>query len=199
MSKNKRVVVFGGSFNPPGIHHLRVGQELQLLFDIVLIYPCGVRPEKASNKVVSGEHRRAMVNVTFDEGFWIDSSDIDRKEFLRTFDLDALVKKRFESRVDEVWHAIGADLVRGGAIGQSAIHTSWYKGPELWETGKFLVLTRGDKPFDKADLPPNSELLEVNIPGSSTDIREAIKAGQPFEDLVVPRVAEYIRKNDLYR
>ena len=57
------------------------------------------------------------------------------------------------------------------------------------------------------ELQPGEELNEhhiyltgyVNTDISSTEIRQRVRDGESIEDLVPPRVADYIRKYELYR
>ncbi|MDB6140148.1 MAG: kinase, partial [Verrucomicrobiaceae bacterium] len=68
-----------------------------------------------------------------------------------------------------------------------------------WSTAKFAVLTRPGHVFKEADLPPNHELIEVNIPGSSSDIRDRLARGENVDTLVDPRPLAYIQRYGLYR
>ena len=59
----------------------------------------------------------------------------------------------------------------------------------------------------EGELQPGEELNEhhiyltgyVNTDISSTEIRQRVRDGESIEDLVPPRVADYIRKYELYR
>ena len=72
MSRRWRLYLFGGSFNPPGLHHEHVVQGLQTLCegdDLIVIVPCGVRPDKGRTNDVDSTHRAAMVALTRDLPF----------------------------------------------------------------------------------------------------------------------------------
>ena len=138
-----------------------------------------------------------MVDITFRalrHRIEIDFSDLEKKEFTKTIDLD-----RRYSRRGEVWHIVGFDLVEGGATGRSPIQQFWSEGRRLWAEGRFVVVKRKDHPFCADDLPPNSLLVDAQIQGSSTDIRTRQFHHQPLDGSVVPEVAEYIARYQLYR
>jgi NAD+ synthetase len=117
-------------------------------------------------------------------------------EFARTYDIDKRMKEKYG---DNIWHAVGMDLVSGGAEEQSEIQLHWERGQELWQNCNFVVMTREKGIYNKKDFPPHAELLDLDFFGSSTEIRRRIKDGQPIRELVLPEVEIYIEKNRLYR
>lgn len=192
----RRIAIFGGSFNPPGVHHLRVAQQLALLFDEVRIIPCGPRPDKPITGAVPPVYRAALADMTFGgmDRVVVDLFDLEQETFTRNHQLDS----RF-SADGEVWHVVGTDLVEGGAKGASLIQRTWEKGPQLWKKARFAVLTRAGYEFNPKDLPPHSEVIEINIPGSSTEIRDRLARGKSVADLVTPRSVAYLERYGLYR
>lgn len=191
------IAVFGGSFNPPGIHHRQIVQALSQHFDLVLVVPCGFRPDKAGSEFVSPEDRKNMLELTFGDlpKVKIDYMDVDSIFYTRTIDLDRKLREKYDGIIT---HAVGSDLVRGGAIGESEIQKSWFRGTELWETFPFVVVTRKNMEVTRDDLPRNSEVIDLIVPGSSTEVRLKIKRGESIEGLVVPSVSKYIHENSLY-
>ncbi|MCB1224912.1 MAG: NAD(+)/NADH kinase [Verrucomicrobiales bacterium] len=191
-----RIALFGGSFNPPGLHHRRLAEELAARFDQVKVIPCGPRPDKPTTTEVPPIYRAALADLTFGvvRGVTVEHFDLEQASFTRNWQLDA----RYAAE-GEVWHVVGADLVTGGRLGQSAIQSSWEKGRELWQQARFCVITRPGFPLDAADLPPHHELITLDIPGSSTEIREAVSRGEPVGDRLPPRAAAYLERYGLYR
>ena len=192
----KRIAIFGGSFNPPGVHHRRLAEKLALSFDEVRIIPCGPRPDKEVTNSVPPIFRAALTDITFGglRRVIVDLFDLENNEFARNCDLQA----RFEAS-GEVWHVVGTDLVAGGARGKSAIQQTWKNGRKLWQSARFAVFTRPGFPVSKTDLPPHHELIEFSTPGSSTGVRERIGRGESVSSLVTPRALEYIERYGLYR
>ena len=49
------------------------------------------------------------------------------------------------------------------------------------------------------ELPKNFEVADADFPEvSSTEVRDLLEAGEPFEHLMMPKAAEYLKKNGLY-
>jgi NAD+ kinase len=191
-----RIALFGGSFNPPGLHHRAIATALAQRFDNVIVIPCGPRPDKESTNHVPAIYRAAMADMAFAEldKVEVDLFDLEQPIFTRTCDLDT----RYASR-GEVWHTVGVDLIAGGASGASAIQLTWEKGEQLWNTARFIVLKRHGLVFDAADLPPHAEVIELDVPGASSDIRNRLAHGQSVETWVAERPLAYIQRYGLYR
>lgn len=191
-----RIALFGGSFNPPGLHHRRIAELLATRFDEVRLVPCGPRPDKPEVGDVPAVFRAALCDITFGgmPRVVVDLFDLEGDTFTRNHALEA----RF-SPMGEVWHVVGADWLTGGAEGRSAIHTGWERGRELWERSQFAVLTRPGYQLDPKDLPPRHELLSLDMDESSTEIREMLLYGRDASHLLLPRAQRYIERYGLYR
>lgn len=192
----RRIALFGGSFNPPGTHHRRAAEILARDFDEVRVLPCGPRPDKATTNSVPPVFRATLTDLTFGgmRRVVVDLSDLEQDRFTTNWDL----QKRLE-RDGEVWHVVGADLITGGAQGRSAIQRGWKKGKELWRTARFAVLSRLEHPVQPADLPPRHRVIQLDVPGSSTEIRTRLEHGSSVAGLVTPRAQAYIARYGLHR
>jgi nicotinate (nicotinamide) nucleotide adenylyltransferase len=198
--KRRRLAIFGGSFNPPGMHHLRIAKKLASIFDVVMVVPCGMRPDKQATNFVLPALRGQMVSLTFlnQELIMVDPVDLDNPDrFMKQHELDRHYKKNLPQA--EIWHVVGADLVKGGSVGESEIQRNWAHGKQVWQNLNFAVITRPGFPIAKEDLPPHHQLIELEVDGSSTEIRERIQLGLPIHCLVAPGVNELIREQRLYR
>jgi NAD kinase len=192
--------IFGGAFNPPGVHHFEVARAVRdtNLFDELRVVVCGPRPDKPTTNDIAPVHRAVMADLTFKplgEKVHVDLSDLELNTFTRTEELHA----RHSRDGSELWHVVGTDLIAGGKDGVSVIHRVWVNGPELWNRLRFVVCVREGVPFDEADLPPRHMLLHVGSGGSSEEIRRRASNHLSLDGLVVPAVAEYIERNHLYR
>ena len=193
---NKTIAVFGGSFNPPGVHHRRIAEELSRHFDEVYVVPHGPRPDKIMVNDVDSIYRATMTDLTFRglKGVQVDLFDLEQATFTRTH----LLQERFAERGD-VWHVVGTDLIESGKNQQSFVHQAWEDGRRLWEEYRFAVVTRGGSGLDPADLPPLHKLIRLNSEGSSAIIREKLFHREPISGLVTAEVAKYIERYGLYR
>jgi NAD+ kinase len=191
-----RIAIFGGSFNPPGLHHRAAAEALAREFDEVRVIPCGPRPDKAATGIIPPIYRAALADLAFADlpKVVVDLFDLEQATFTRNWEL----QERF-SALGEVWHVVGTDLIAGGACGASPIQTGWAKGSELWQTARFAVLQRPGHDIAAGDLPPHSKLIPLNVPGSSTEIRERLGRGEDIRELAAPHVRDYMERYGLYR
>jgi nicotinic acid mononucleotide adenylyltransferase len=190
-----QIAVFGGSFNPPGIHHREAVIKLREVFPLVIVVPCSShRTDKTTLSQGSDWHRKEMCQKTFGDipGVQFDFVDLESGHYTRTW--------RFLDRykhLGEVWLYVGSDLLIGGRDNNSVIQREWERGVWLWQHGNFAVSYRSGYSINELDLPPNAVTVAAGIKGSSTEIRQAI-AEQNTITGVVPEVAEYIRQYRLY-
>ena len=192
----RSIAVFGGSFNPPGIHHRQMAMLLAQHFDTVVVVPCGPRPDKPVTNDVPPIYRASMVDMTF-RGLptvRVDLFDLESRVFTRTHLLD----EKYSSE-GEVWHVIGADMVTGGASGESVIQSQWERGDEIWRSCRFAVVLRPGITLEPADLPPKHQVFELSLETDDTEIRDRVFHRRPMEDLVTSDVDRYIDRHGLYR
>lgn len=200
----KRVYLYGGSFNPPGIHHEELVEQLYKEVaeggERILIIPCGQRTDKPSTNHISPLDRAAMIRMVFGrmgEDVELVLDDLERDVFTPTYDL-VYHSTLFDPTQEQPWIVVGQDLIDGGATGDSEIQRDWYRGRELWERANFLVITRGDRSSIRDHVPPHHEVVVKEHNGSSRAIRNAVFHHQPFEHLVSPEIAVYIKRCLLY-
>jgi len=124
----------------------------------------------------------------------IDWVDLDNNVFTPTVDL----AKRYETQ-GQLWFVVGGDIIAGGKTGRSQIQSSWKSGLEIWQDLHWACLERPGFYISPEDLPPQARLLPCNIPGSSTTIRQEIRAKHDIGSLVVDRVQAIIKEYKLYQ
>lgn len=192
----RSIAIFGGSFNPPGVHHAEIARRLSEVFDEVRVIPCGPRPDKPLTGSVPSVYRAALADIVFGgmPKVSVDLSDFEQETFTRNHELQS----RFEAE-GEIWHVVGTDLIEGGGRGESLIQKTWQRGGELWAQANFAVLRRPGYQIDAQDLPPHSREIDLVIDGSSTLIRERLSSGKNVAELLHPRAQAYIERYGLYR
>lgn len=186
-------VFFSGSFNPPGIHHIEITKILVAVFDRVFITPCGQRLGKS---FIDPIHRRAMVNIAFDNinKVLIDFKDLENNTFTRNYEIEESSKN-----IGVFWYAVGSDLIFGGGRKNSDVHKNWKNGFRLWSKLNFAILERPGFALKELDLPPKHMVIKVNYHSSSTKIREAIASKNNLDDLLTSDVISYICEHELYQ
>ncbi len=192
----KSIAIFGGSFNPPGNHHAAIAARLAEMFDEVRVIPCGPRPDKLVTGSVPPVYRAALADIVFNglPKVVVDLSDFERETFTRNHELQTL----YETQGD-VWHVVGADLLVGGAHGESLIQRTWQRGAELWRSARFAVLRRPGFALDAKDMPPHAREIDLLVEGASTDIRARLSHGQDVSGLLSAHALAYIERYGLYR
>ncbi len=191
----KTVAVFGGSFNPPGLHHQKIVRALSAGFDQVVVVPCGPRPDKPNTPYAAPLHRATMADLAFSglENVRVDLFDLEQASFTRTHELE----QRYASE-GEVWLAMGADLLQGAGEGLSRVHQEWEHGDKIWTASKIAVLTRPEHPLSAKDLPMHHRLIDVEAPVTSASVRERLFRGESCANMLHPKNAEYIKRYGLY-
>lgn len=189
------LALWGGNFNPPGIHHIEIARALTKVADRVVIVPAGPREEKREQNAIGCSFRAALVDLAFRgiEGVELDFSDLENLSFTTNYELT----KRFDDT--EVWHVVPAEFIAHGGEGKSMIQRWWDHGSDLWQTAKFLIVHSAESVPAQADLPPNHRLLEVNRQGRSQDIRSALVHGDSVAEFIDPSVLNFIETRGLYR
>ncbi len=188
-----RLGVFGGSFDPPHLGHLRIAQISCDHLDLssLLWIPTGSPPHKLTSELSASSHRQAMVQLMVEEDlrFKMDLVEINREGPSYTVDTIRLIRSMFPE--SELYLIIGEDQLRifdtwkdPTAIRDSA-HLTCYKRTQLAEAG------------EDPEEPP------IWLPGapmefSSTAIRDGMRRGERQSVSLLPAVEAYIKSNDLY-
>ncbi|NTW13434.1 MAG: NAD(+) synthase [Candidatus Moranbacteria bacterium] len=196
----RRIAVYGGSFNSPCNHHVGIAKVLTEMFDLVIVMPCGERPDKASANVIDPMHRGVMSEIAFGglDRVVVDLTDIRDKTYTPSYHLSERYAERYPDA--DIWFAVGSDLVTRGADGKSDIQRTWTHGPVIWKTLQWVVVDRPGHEISPGELPPVSESICMGpIIGSGTMVRERLARGESIDDLVPRGVVEYIERLGLYR
>jgi NAD kinase/nicotinic acid mononucleotide adenylyltransferase len=193
----KRLCLFAGSFNPPGVHHVQIAQALARHFDEVRVIPSGYRPDKASHNATASPLRAALIDLAFQSiaGTTVDHFDLENASFTVCAGLD----QKFAGPDCEVWHAVSAELVRGGARGESIIQRTWAQGPQIWNSLRFAVYCAPGAAPQPADCPPRSQIVDTPLHGSSLDIRHRLYENEDCSTLLPAPVREYIDRYNLFK
>ncbi len=217
-----KIAVYGGSFNPIHCGHLTVADEtLSLGYDKVLFVPTFIAPHKQLSASVSPSSRLAMLEAAISDNpnFEVEPCEIQRGGVSYTIDTIRFLMDKYKGKIDG---KLG--LVMGQEI--AAEFYKW-KGPdEIASLCDIIIASRqnlGDKrSVAAANKPrgdyiggvdangqfmdvdkkrfvwPYTELKNVIVPISSTDIRNRILQKKSWRYLLPQAVYEYIVTNRLY-
>jgi len=222
-----RIGLFGGTFNPVHIGHLRVALEILEGFDLSCCYliPSAIPPHKQSKGVIDAEHRLEMLRLAAGTtpGFCVSDVELNRRGPSYTIDTVRFFKSMLPP---------GAALHFIVGVDAFLEIDTWHRYMELFQEISFIVMTR---PADAGDVEPagGNRYLEAFVREtissdyragispfgeylfhptlrpvyrysvsalaiSATHIRHLIKTGKSIRFLVPDKVEAYIKSKGLY-
>lgn len=200
MCAQKRIALYGGTFDPVHVAHLEIARRVSELFDIekVIFIPAQMAPHKIGWPVTEPIHRYAMLALATQD---------DPKLFVSTFELDAPDRRYTVDTVEHFQRELGdsAELFFiMGADSWSEI-TTWREWERLLTMTNHIVVTRPGYEPSRAHIGAHADRVlftdVVMNDVSATTIRKLASEGR-FDELVslVPGpVLEYIKKYEIYR
>jgi nicotinate-nucleotide adenylyltransferase len=180
-----KIGIFGGSFDPPHLGHLKISKEIlqKKIVEKIYFMPTFIQPFKQDKKVSPPEKRLEMVKklATNDTNFFVLDYEIKNKNISYTYEsLKHLKKNKFKS--NEIFFIQGEDTFFE--------IEKWYKSENLLKEFNFIVAYRKIKVGKKCALKLFAKklakkyrskiiLLENDyIDISSTKIRELLTEGK---------------------
>jgi nicotinate-nucleotide adenylyltransferase len=209
----KRIGMFGGTFDPLHIGHLRSALEVAefMALDELRLIP-SARPPHRSTPQVSASDRLAMVELAVAGLPPLCVDDRELKRDKPSYSIDTLESLRAELGADDqLFLLLGWDAFCG--------LPSWHRWTELLEHCHILVLQRPDADSDAPEALRNllaarsvNDPLSLSGPGgqisfvwqtplavSATQIRALLADGKSIRFLVPDAVLAYIHAHGLYR
>ncbi|AYF88573.1 nicotinate-nucleotide adenylyltransferase [Pseudomonas sp. JS3066] len=209
----KRIGLFGGTFDPVHIGHLRSAVEVaeQFGFDELRLIP-SARPPHRDSPRVSATQRLEMVQLAVGGVAPLVVDDRELKRERPSWTIETLESLRAELGTDDqLFLLVGWDAFCG--------LPSWHRWSELLDHCHILVLQRPDAdseaPEDLRDLlAARSAVDPQSLQGaagqiafvwqtplaiSATQIRQLLGEGRSVRYLVPDAVLAYIHAHDLYR
>lgn len=205
------VGIYGGSFDPVHIGHLRIAEDVREYYNLpkIIFIPAYHSPLKPESRA-SAEDRLQMIKISVKNNPFFSIDDIEIKRKGKSFTIDTV----------KVYREKG--LLPVFIVGTDAFLTlhRWKNSEELSRLTSFIVLGRGKDSYDdvKNYLKENFPYMDLRIDNSisknegavyyfdrrridvsSTEIRERVKTNRSIKYLVLPEVEEYILNKKLYR
>lgn len=188
--------IFGGTFDPVHRGHIAVATAAAERFglDRVLLIPSGSPPHKQTPVGASYEDRYRLVELACRgdkrlEASRLEAPDGDRE---RHYSIETIERVRAGMAPgDELFFILGADAF--------AEITLWRRWREVMRLVEFIVVSRPGAEAGQAPAEARAHWLgDVQVPVSSTEIRERLRNGEAVEDWLPPGVLAYIRERGLY-
>ena len=202
--KGMRIGMFGGSFHPPHLGHLRAAEFFAASYCLqkVLIFPAGISPLKEPLQGVSGEDRLALCILTFPKEF-CEVCDWELRREGPSYTIDTLRHVREEYPEAKLFLLIGED--------QHAQFRQWKNWQEILELAELVVLPR-DRRCDQGKswtraAPQERGIYAVRnkegggfvpLPISSTELRIRLARGEEVSAYLAPEALQYIHERGLY-
>ena len=192
--------LMGGSFNPIHCGHVALARAAleSGRVERVLFLPTGNPPHKKEGLADKFDRLRMVeLAVEHEAGMAVCREEIDRDGVIYTVDTLAALKRKMPDCT--LTYLIGADTLR--ALG------TWRRVETVIERCKFLVMMREGETREEVirlaglwtQRGAQIDFLDARkMDISSTQIRELIHKGLPFERLVPQAVADYIHEHGLY-
>ncbi len=195
----RRIGVYGGTFNPPHMGHVRAAQAFYdaVRPDLLLIIPSCTPPHKRMEDEVAPSDRLAMAHLAFS---CIEQAVVSDMEIVRggkSYTADTLTLLSKENT--ELYFLVGTDMFLS--------MDTWYKPEIIFRLARICYIRREkDAETTKYLLEKEDEyrrrygarLMHIDVPPfevSSTDIRK----GRADDAALPEAVRRYIKERGLYR
>ena len=196
-----RIIIFGGTFNPPTRAHLDIATEALYYLDAEKVLFVPVSDLYKKDDVEISYHRVNMLNLAIGNfrRLEIDFTEVDSVKLTYTYETIEKIKSQYQDK--ELFLLIGADNLED--------FKNWKNQRSIMENCSLLVVNRNNSSID--EIIESNEILtefkdkiieapieEIGI--SSTEVRNRIASGEleGLENLVDKEVIDYIVENKLY-
>ncbi len=216
--------LFGGTFNPIHLGHLRAAQEVKGGFHLerICFIPCAIPPHKGDLDLARARDRYHMLAEAIDDNPGFVASDVELERQGRSYTIDTV--RHYQSMLDP-------DTPCYLIVGMDAFLeiSTWKSYKELFDLIPFIVMKRPVRGVDiHLDINLLRQFIQENISPSyvlsedgsrfyadckmpiylfhvtpmdisSTRIRALIRNGASIKYLVPDAVEKYIQAKGLYR
>lgn len=198
-----KIGIYGGSFSPPHMGHIRAAKEFieEMQLDKLLVIPAYIPPNKADMKMPSSEIRMELCRLAFSvEKCFV--SDMEMKRGGISYTAQTLLELKQMHPDDELFWLCGADKLQS--------LDKWYKVEEIFRLCTVVCVSR-EKDYALSRLIDEkisllreqfgARIRHISVKVtelSSSRIRDMIKNNEDISGLVLPSVAAYIKAGHLY-
>ncbi len=193
--------IFGGTFDPPHRAHYALAEAAyeNLRLTKVLWVPTSIPPHKSIDAIAAIEHRIGMVEalIASDPEFELSLVDVNRPPPYYAYKTLELLR---EEHPHPLIYLMGSDSLRD--------LPTWKLPTRILDACDRIGV------MERAAIDHDLDILESQLPGiqkkiivfpapfleiSASDIRRRIREGLPYQDLLDPRVGDYIERYNLYK
>lgn len=197
--KERRLGVFGGTFDPIHVGHLVAAQDVleALSLDRVLFVPAKQSPHRPEAPLASPAERLAMVESAIEGNAGFEVRDLELRRGGPSYTVDTLHALADEEAGADLFLVIGAD--------QWAEFGRWRRPGEIARLAELAVMSRaGERPhevdpgFPSGGAPPFTEVPVTRVDVSATLVRQRRARSRSVRYLVPEPVRRIIEAENLY-
>ncbi len=216
--------LFGGTFNPVHIGHLRAALEVKEGFDLdqVILIPAALPPHKMPGEVADAADRLHMLNQALEDSPGLTISDVELKRSGPSYTIDTVQHFKHtlpdQSRIylimgmdafleidtwksyDELLLQIPFIIINRPKSGSAAGDPGW-KFMENFLASKIsadYVFSESQSCYRAQNKQPIYVFEVTSLDISSTRVRNLSNTGRSIDYLVPQKVAEFINSKGLY-
>lgn len=203
---SRRLILFGGTFDPVHHGHLIVARHLAELrgFGRIVLMPTAAPPHKSA-AIASAEDRLAMLRLAIEGEGLFDVSDLELRREGPSYTIDTVRTLKQGRPGLQVGLVVGTDMLEE--------FPNWRQAGELldeieliavarppWDrrTDRILESLRGRFRADQFGRLRQAPASTPRIDIASSQVRRRIAEGRSIRYLVPESVGAYIRRNGLY-
>ncbi len=201
MKQQKKIAMFGGSFNPIHNAHINLASVFikKLKLDKLLLIPAAAPPHKSDSEMIGADHRINMCRLAAEEHKKIDVSDIEIRRQGKSYTVDTLRQLHEQYPDSELYLITGADMFM--------TLLDWKEPQTIFSLATICTVPRNDDDYEilkekekqYSEMGAKTVVLDVKKSGiSSTKIRHLIFSDESFSKYVDEKVEKYIYANYLY-
>lgn len=191
MTKQKKIGLFGGTFDPVHLGHLHLAilAREALGLDEIRFLPCRISPHKSDTAPASGEDRCEMLRLATADLPWavVDDCELQQPSPSYSYQTAEAMKARLPGA--RLFWIMGGDQ-------WNSLHR-WKNPQRLAELVEFGVLARGEAPLPRQGFRVHG--IPGEHPASATAIRHDLSNGLKNHPWLTPKVAEWIAEKKLYQ
>ncbi len=208
--------LFGGTFSPIHLGHLRGAEEIRDTFGLekMVFIPAAIPPHKTLGGMMDVSHRLEMVQLAISDNPYFSCSDIELKRSGKSYSVDT-IRHFKEIHHGPLFFIMGRDAFLEIETWKefktlfSLCHFVVMARPGSEENGRACPLPGGLAPYFRYDPETEAwmhtsgnslyfrEITFLDI--SSTKIRRLMEKGESIRYLIPNGVEAYIREKGLYR
>lgn len=200
MEENK-IVIFGGSFNPPlNSHFLLAEQMIDEYKDVEKIIFVPVNSKYHKRDLLPNQYRFEMLKMVCDKNSHFFVSDIELKQVRPLYTIETLRMFQKEYPMYKICFMIGTDNLKE--------LSTWKEAESLVNEYRIFVLERDQDHMEeiikqdpfleqyKNSFTKVEQPIRLNL--SSSLVRDLVRRGKSIKYLLPNEVEQYIRENKLF-